>query len=403
MRELAGKVAHIASLQIQQEKKQLWCGINDLQPIRPTVYAYQLPWHELNVDDELNLLTENEFARAIETELRQKLYLWNHMPVDMVIEDVLFCPLAVSVTPVLDVRQETLGTDDRSMVVSHHYEPQIKDESDIEKIKLPIVIHDLEKSAEMLDFYQNTFSDIIRVEQRGPAGFRMSIWDRIVEWTGVQEILLDLILRPEYVHAICERATTAYCSIVEQYEKLGIIPRNNNDRLTSDGALGYNSTLPVDASPETYNLWGGCAAQIFGDVDPEMHEEFSLKYEQRYLSKFGLAYYGCCEPLHKKLFKLKQNFPNLRKVSCSPWADVSSMAEQCGKKLVVSIKPNPAILAEDVYNPERARRYLEERIAPAKDCAVEIVLKDVSTIKYDPKRLWDWCRMAIEVACDSAD
>jgi hypothetical protein len=27
-----------------------------------------------------------------------------------------------------------------------------------------------------------------------------------------------------------------------------------------------------------------------------MHEEFALQYEKRWLERFGLTYYGCCEP-----------------------------------------------------------------------------------------------------------
>jgi hypothetical protein len=29
---------------------------------------------------------------------------------------------------------------------------------------------------------------------------------------------------------------------------------------------------------------------------------------------------------------------------------------------------------------------------------VEIIMKDISTVRYKPERLWDWARIAMEVA-----
>ena len=34
----------------------------------------------------------------------------------------------------------------------------------------------------------------------------------------------------------------------------------------------------------------------------------------------------------------------------------------------------------------------------ARGCAVEVIMKDVSTVRYQPQRLWAWARMAMEVA-----
>jgi hypothetical protein len=401
LRKLATEYAEAAALPVQHETRELWKACNDLHPVRPMVYLYQVCWHEMNVDDELTCVCEDDFARNLENQLRIKLYQWRHMRADMVLDNLLYCPMAVSVTPVLSVKEETLREADEG-IQSHHYEPQITCEADIEKINIPTVTHDVELSAAWLGLYNDLFSDIIKVEQRGPSGFRLSIWDRLVEWTGVQEIMMDLVLRPDYVHQAVQRTFDAYNSIVDQYLELGVVAAYNNDGCTSDGALGYTDQLPKGAEEPLLNLWGGAADQIFGEVSPEMHEEFALKYNYNWHKRFGLNYYGCCEPLHNKLEVLRKNIPNLRKVSASPWADVQLTADQCGNELVVSIKPNPAILAEDTFSLDRARAYLTERIAPAKDCAVEIVLKDISTVRHDPKRLWDWAAMAVEVALEAA-
>ncbi len=339
LRKLASEYAEAAVLPVQHETRELWKACNDLHPVRPMVYLYQVCWHEMNVNDELTCVCKDEFARRIENELRMKLYQWRHMRADMVMDNVLYCPMAVSRTPILEVKQEILGQESNPGAYSHHYVPQITCEDDIEKIKIPVVTHDADLSAAWLDFYTDAFRDIIKVEQRGPAGFRMSIWDRLVEWTGVQEIMMDLVLRPDYVHQLVKRTFDACSSVVDQYLELGLIPSYNNDLCTSDGALGYTDHLPQGADEPLKNLWGGAADQIFGDVSPEMHEEFALKYNYNWHKRFGLNYYGCCEPLHNKIEVIRKNIPNLRKVSASPWPMSSRPLNSAGMNW--SFQSNP--------------------------------------------------------------
>jgi len=131
-------------------------------------------------------------------------------------------------------------------------------------------------------------------------------------------------------------------------------------------------------------------------VSPEMHEEFALQHEKRWLKKFGLTYYGCCEPLHRKIHILK-SIPNLRKISISPWADREEAAANIGNKYVLSLKPNPAILAAENWNPDAARQELEEDLEKTKGCAVEVIMKDISTCRRQPHRLWEWEEMAMKV------
>ena len=107
------------------------------------------------------------------------------------------------------------------------------------------------------------------------------------------------------------------------------------------------------------DLWGFATTQMFSEVSPAMHEEFTLQYERKYLARFGLTSYGCCEPLHNKL-KIVKTIPNLRRVSISPWADVRKSAEELGDRYIFSHKPNPAIVAGEGWDPEAVRKGLKE-------------------------------------------
>jgi hypothetical protein len=69
LRELAKKLAEIASLPIQQEKMELWRRLNKLDPVRPMVLLLNDTWHENK--DEIKLECEDEFARRQEWLLRR--------------------------------------------------------------------------------------------------------------------------------------------------------------------------------------------------------------------------------------------------------------------------------------------------------------------------------------------
>jgi hypothetical protein len=202
-----------------------------------------------------------------------------------------------------------------------------------------------------------------------------------------------------------DRLLQAHLCRLEQYEKLGLLALNNNNTRVGSGGYGYTRSLPQPDFDGQHvrplDLWGCATAQIFSEVSPRMHEEFALRYEIRWLERFGLNYYGCCEPLHKKVDILRQ-IPRLRKISMSPRADIAEGAARIGRDYVISHKPNPAIVAGDTWSREAAAAELKAALERAKGCAVEVILKDISTVRYDPRRLWEWAEMAAEVTAEFA-
>jgi hypothetical protein len=134
---------------------------------------------------------------------------------------------------------------------------------------------------------------------------------------------------------------------------------------------------------------------MFSDVSPDMHWEFSLKHEMRWLKRWGMTYYGCCEPLHNKLAILRR-VPNLRKISVSPWFDIQKGLENGAGEYVLSVKPNPAVFATDVFSEDHARQEIVRMLDQAEGCNVELIMKDISTVRNDPVRLDRWCQIAME-------
>jgi hypothetical protein len=263
------------------------------------------------------------------------------------------------------------------------------------------VTHDAEASERQYQQMCEIFDDVIPVKQRGIAGCWFTPWDELAVWWGVQEALADLALRPEMVHAAMTRLVDACLRRLCQWEDLNLLALNNGNVGTGSGGPGYTDELPQpDFDPKhvrPIDLWGSATPQVFSEVSPEMHWEFALKHEMRWLERFGLTYYGCCEPLHLKMGILRK-IPNLRKVSMSPWADKAKGAEEIGADYVFSLKPNPAVLAWDRWNPDEARRTLREDLEKARGCVVEVIMKDISTVRHEPQRLWEWCEIAMQEA-----
>jgi len=402
LRGLGERIAGTAALPIQREKADMWRRLNGLERVKPMIWVNEIPWHEMDVNDELRLQTTDPFCRGLEGQLRRTIYQWEHMRGDMVVENVIHSPLVIRDTG-LGVSEDVdiVRTDEKSSIVSRLFHPQIREEKDVEKIKMPQVTHDVEASERNYQRMVDIFDGVIPVEKRGLPGMWFAPWDLLIRLLGVQEAMMDLALRPELVHHAMERLVSAHLHRLDQLEELNLLSLNNSNVRIGSGGFGYCDELPQDdfdpAHIRTLDIWGCATAQIFSEVSPEMHEEFALQYERRWLERFGLTYYGCCEPLDIKM-QILRSIPNLRKISMSPWIDIDRAAEEVGDNYVFSLKPNPEVLGRDVWHPEIARKNLREALEKTKGCVVEIIMKDISTVRYEPQRLWEWADIAMEEA-----
>jgi len=402
LRKLGKEYAEIASLPIQNKRRSMWSDLNDLKNVKPLVWINEVCWNEMDVNGELKIRTKNVVCQRIETELRRTLYQWKHMQGDMVVEPVIYSPFIIENSGFgIKVLADISETEKDREIASRHFHNQLETEEDIEKIRFPVVEHKKDRTEAFYEAYRDIFDGIIKVEKRGCPGFWFAPWDDIVFWMGADKVLLNLATKPDFMHKIIDRLINVYMEALKKYEELNLLALNNCNVRIGSGAYGYTSQLPKDGydknHPRSVDLWGSATPQIFGSVSPRMHKEFGIDYEMRWLKKFGLTYYGCCEPLHNRI-EILSNIPNLRKISISPWADVKKAAEKIGRNYVISLKPNPAVLAMDKWKPEIVRNELEEKLKFSRQCNVEIIIKDISTVRYEPQRLWEWMKIAKIVA-----
>ncbi len=401
LKQLGRELAEIAALDVHKEKAELWRKLNDLESQRPMVWINEIPWHEMNVDDELTLQCEDAWARDLEQRLRRTLYQWRHMPGDMVVSEYIACPLVINntrfgITEDVDV----VRTDESSGIVSRHFNIQIKDWDDLEKIKMPIVTHDQQATQQRWETMCELYDGIMPVRKEGYKHTWFAPWDMLIRWYGIQEAMIDLIERPDFVHAAVDRVVDAYMTQLDQMEEQNLLSLDCNNTRIGSGGYGYTRELPgEDYDPDyvrPHNMWGCSNAQIFSEVSPQMHWDFAIKHDLRWLERWKLTYYGCCEPLDSKMEYLRR-IPNLRKISASPWVKTERTVEEMGDDYVISRKPSPAILAEDNWRPQRARQDLREFLQKTRGkCHVEVIMKDISTVRYEPQRLWEWEKIAME-------
>ena len=400
LQRLGEETARIGNLPVQKEKAELWRRLNDRETVRPLVFINEEPWEEFKPGcDELICRCADPFLRELEQAMRMQLYRWKNYPVDMVIRPVVeFSKVWNSTGIGVEQKTETIQHGD---ICSYHFVPQINDMEDIEKIRMPEVSVNEEETARRGALLESIFDGIMPVV---PTGIKMkwfTPWDNLIRLVPMEGILMDLIERPEFVEALVSRFVDAEMHEMDQFEQLGLLTAGSSNTRVGSGGYGYTRELPAEDDSGTGHscnqLWGCGNAQIFSEVSPQMHWDFSLKHEKRWLERWGMTYYGCCEPLHLKIGILRE-IKNLRKISVSPWFDLTKGLENGAGDYILSVKPSPAIFAEDHFDETRARRDIVALFDQSRGCGVELVMKDISTVRNDPERLRRWSEIAMEEA-----
>ena len=407
LRSLAKKVAEISTLPIQEKTLKAWKGLNSLKPERPMFMIDQLPWGELNRDGEMNLECEDWLMRNFEWQLRETLYRWNHIQDDRVVENKIRVPKAISNTGFgMHIQEDLIAGEPGTAANSHDYKDILKNEDDIEKIQIPKISEDKEASKKWLETAKDIFGDIMRVTQGGANAEYCHVWDVVSTWHGIEECMYDILDRPEFIHKILDKMFGLYLYQLGEYERLGLIdagtPLIHCTGAYCDEIPGFKGESDEELEKYRYsakNIWVMGAAQLFSMVSPEVHDEFEITYQKKLYERFGLGYYGCCEPLDLKIDVISK-IPNVRKISMSPWVNMERGAEAMAGRYVFSRKPNPAFLSSDTaWIPEIVRKDLIDAytIAGKYGNPCELILKDVSTTGNKPERLWEWAKIAAEV------
>lgn len=401
LRSLAQRYMDYALSDKNNEKRALWQALNNGNMQKPMITIDQMPWNELNVDGCLSCTVEDPYFRGIEWQLRSEIYKWEHLPADMVLNPYILLPRPVSHTG-FGMVTKRLAHSSTGAVQSHLFADQFEELEDVNKIQTPVITLNPDHEAGIMDAAHRIFDGIAPVYWNGFM-LHSGLWDQITFWKGVENCYIDLLDRPELIHAILDRYTNAFIAQIEQINALGLYDVRSN---LCHCSHTFADRLPTEScNPDcatTYDGWTFSMAQLFSSVSPAINEEFELPYMSKIFNYFGSVYYGCCERLDDRIHIIDR-MPNIRKISCSPWSDREHFAAVLPKKYIMSNKPNPSYLADNSFDEEIVRKDLRRTIAAAKanGLGLELLLKDISTVKGDPARLWRWSEIALEETINS--
>jgi len=221
---------------------------------------------------------------------------------------------------------------------------------------------------------------------------------KAVTLIGMDNLYMAMLDQPENVHRFFDFVATEGAEFLDWLEAEGLITLNNGEFCVGSGSCGYTDELPrrriADGEkvlPE--DCWGFQEAQEAIGLSPRMYAEFIHPYQRRVSDRYGLVYYGCCEPVHHFWPTLKQ-FKNLRKVTVSPWCNQESIAASVGKSCVLSRKPHPLKLCGETFNPEEFAAHIRETLDIARDNFVEVIFRDTCPLNGSMKdRVSEACKI----------
>ncbi len=395
LRRLAGEVADLTTRPIEVEKRQLWLKHNALQPTRPLIFCDpENGWNEIIAANQIEC--QNLLARQWEMYLRKEIFWGSKMKDDYTIQTYFDIPYIYAEIG-WGLKEIKIGGEGGG---AYTWEAPIKTEQDIEKLCYPEIKVDYPATEKLKEIAEQIFGDLLTVRVKTLWWWSLGMTRLLAELRGLQQIMYDVYDNPDLIHRIMTILRDGTMAMLDDLEEEGLLSPNNDGTYVGSGGLGWTNELsPTDFNGKVgcSNMWGFAESQETVGISPEMFAEFVFPYQKPILERFGLNCYGCCEPLDKRWDVVKQ-FPHLRRVSVSPWADKRKMAEQLEDKYIYSLKPNPADLAMFTFDEDRIRADLREALQITRNCCVEIIMKDNHTIRNDPQRVIRWVQIAHEEA-----
>ena len=390
LRTLARQVAEIAAEPAQQQKRDRWYRHIALERTRPMLLVFlEDSWLEV-LPVKAAVEVRDPFWGQYEWTFKHLLYRDAHLHDDFVVEPDLYVPMIFRTGDWgIEAAEYSHTENERG---SYNWTPPLRDPDDIRKLRRAEFAVDTAATQKRFDAVRDLFGDLLGVHLHCPAP-GTALYDMATHLRGIEQCMLDMYDRPQWLHELMDFLSAEMLSRFTYLEEGGFLTLNNRNHYVDSGGIGYTRELPAAGYDGRHvrmrDLWCHGVAQAASEIGPEQHEEFILGYDLRILERAGLNAYGCCEPYTHKFEMLKRRIPRLRRVSVSPWCDVGKAAEALADQYICSWKPNPAMLVGQFHR-EKIRPYVRRALETARDCAMEIILKDTITLNDEPRRVEEW-------------
>ncbi len=400
IRSLAGRVAEIAHSDVMKQRRLAWLNLNGLRGGKPLIITEHQGVPHSELGDYYAPACEGDWARILESTLKNKLFGWDVTHEDSVVEPT-FNLAPGTASNGYGVESVKHRSDADGPMGSYSWDPPLKSlPEDLEKLHFREFSYDKAEWERQKAAASEVLGEFLTVQLRPWLWWSHGLTIVAIDLIGLENLMMAMYDQPEGLHALMAFLRDDHMNALTWHEEEGLLNPNNRDEYFGSGGCGYTDDLPQkDYKPgqpvRLRDMWGLMESQETVGVSPEMFEEFVLPYQEPLAARFGLVYYGCCEPVDKRLDMIRR-MKNLRAVSVSPWSNVRFVAEQLKRDYVMCCKPNPALFSAPTWNVDVVRKDLRTTIEGSKGCNVQLVLKDVHTVHNQLWRYAKWVEIARE-------
>lgn len=400
LRDLAARKAEYAVSPENMERREMWYQLDaDAPGNRPMVLIESDGIRQEGLPDSI-LQCRDKWARDLECRLRDELYAFEVTKDDHVIESFINVNWVVdSGTYGVEAVQHWADNDGR--LGARRWDPPLHDlDKDFDKLRPRVFSVNRPATLDAKRKLETIFEGVLPVRIHGAFWWTMGMTSTAINLIGMENLMLYMYDNPAGLHRLMAFLRDDYLAFAEWLEREGLFTLNNKNDYIGSGSMGYTRDLPQpdkrpNAPVRLKDLWVLLESQETVGVGPELFEEFVFPYQAAIAERFGKVYYGCCEPVHSRWEVLKK-MPHLARVSVSPWADQAYMAEALGRRYVFSRKPNPTLISTDRFDEAAIRADVKQTLKLTRLGRLEILMKDVHTVKNQTQRLARWVAIARE-------
>jgi len=398
LRDLASRLANHAADPVMDERRRAWRRLAARDPQRPMILA-----ETGGVLDELIPVATLRCStrwQPFERSLRELIFRVEEVRDDFVLEPFINCGWHVGISD-YGVPFEQHRGDNAGKLGSYVWESPLKNfPADLDKLHPRRCHVDRDSTLAAKTELEELFDGILPVRMRGGFQWTQGMTWPAIQLVGLEQFMVLMMDDPQTVHRLMAFLRDDHIAVNTWLEREGLLTLNNENDYIGSGSPGYTDEPPQGGWKEgdpvrLKDLWALSESQETVGVGPDMFEEFVFQYQLPVIERFGLCYYGCCEPVHNRWHVVKR-IPNLRRISVSPWCDQAFMADALGRDYIFCRKPNPTLISVERFDEGLIRRDIRETLHAAGDCPLEFAMKDVHTLCDQPSRLGRWVQIVRE-------
>ena len=388
LRNLAKGQLEYAKLPIMGERTRHWYANNALKSDTPIVVVEHGPFKEELFPE---IFCKSDAAVAIEKEMLSHITNYELINDDKVVPDFYEINRKINMRELDQDRIVRHAKDAKGRELGYSYEHPIQDlKEDFQVLKKSVYSYDDTGTIEQYDFTQDLLGDIldVRISNNSLLWF-MSFTARAVNIMGLERLMYSIIDYPEETEKLFNFILEDSFEYMDWQEQNGLLALDNGNARAGSGSYGFTAELPTDKCKKTgkittRDIWGNMNSQESVGLSPSMYEEFIFPIFKKAAERFGLVYYGCCEPVHEIWESCVSKLANLRKVSISPWCDENYMGEALkGTSVIYSRKPSPNFLGVGSFDEAAFTDHIKKTMAAARGCQAEILFRDIYTLTDD--------------------